>query len=87
MAAAAGTGCVVALDDPAELYTELPSRFVVATTMPEDLCARAENLGIPAFVLGRAGGDRFAVGDLIDLPLEAVRQAHDGNLALLLGDS
>jgi phosphoribosylformylglycinamidine (FGAM) synthase-like enzyme len=87
MAVAAGTGCVVALGDPAELFTELPSRFVAATAMPDELCARAENLGIPAFVLGRAGGDRFAVGDLIDLPLEAVGEAQEGNLARLLGDS
>jgi phosphoribosylformylglycinamidine synthase len=87
MAVAAGSGCAVALDDPSELFTELPSRFVVATTLPEELCARAENLGIPAFMLGRAGGDRFAVGELIDLPFEAVREAHEGNLAQLLGDS
>jgi phosphoribosylformylglycinamidine synthase subunit PurL len=87
MAVAAGTGCAVALGDPQELFTELPSRFVVATAMPEELCARAENLGIPAFVLGRAGGDRFAVGELVDLPLEALTEAHEGNLARLLGDS
>jgi phosphoribosylformylglycinamidine synthase II len=87
MAVAAGTGCAVALGDTEELFTELPSRFVVATAMPEELCARAENLGIPAFVLGRAGGDRFAVGELVDLPLEALTEAHEGNLARLLGES
>jgi phosphoribosylformylglycinamidine synthase subunit PurL len=87
MAVASGSGCAVALDNPAELFTELPSRFVVATNLPEELCARAENLGVPAFVLGRAGGDRFAVGELIDLPFESVREAHEGKLAQLLGDS
>jgi phosphoribosylformylglycinamidine synthase len=87
MAVASGCGCMVALDDPAEFFTELPSRFVVATNLPEELCARAENLGIPAFVLGRAGGDRFAVGELVDLPFESVREAYEGNLAQLLGDS
>jgi phosphoribosylformylglycinamidine synthase subunit PurL len=87
MAVAAGIGCVAALGDPAELFTELPSRFVVATTMPDELRARAETLGMPAFVLGRAGGDRFVVGDLVDLPLEALDDAHEGNLAQLLGDS
>jgi hypothetical protein len=76
----------VAIDDPAELFTELPSRFVVATTMPDELCARAENLGNPSYVLGRAGGDRFSVGDLIDLPLADVRQAYDENLGQLLGE-
>jgi phosphoribosylformylglycinamidine synthase subunit PurL len=87
MAVAAGCGCAVGLDDPAELFTELPSRFVVATSSPDELCARARALGIPASVLGRAGGDRFVVGDLLDLPAEAVRQAHEGNLARLMGES
>ena len=87
MAVAAGTGCAVALDDPSELFTELPSRFVVATAMPDDLCHRAETLGLEAFVLGRAGGDRVVVGDLLDLPVEALREAHEGNLARLVGDS
>ncbi len=87
MAVASGTGCAVALDDPSELFTELPSRFLVATAMPDELCLRAETLGIPTHVVGRAGGDRVVVGDLLDLPLEALREAHDGNLAQLLGDS
>jgi phosphoribosylformylglycinamidine synthase subunit PurL len=87
MAVAAGSGCAVAIDDPAELFTELPSRFVVATTMPDELCARAENLGIPAYVLGRAGGDHFGVGELVDLPLADLRRAYDENLGQLLGES
>jgi phosphoribosylformylglycinamidine synthase len=87
MAVAAGTGCVAALGDPAELYTELPSRFVVATTKPDELGARAAALGIPCVVLGRAGGADFVLGDLVDLPLAALAEAHEGNLARLLGDS
>jgi phosphoribosylformylglycinamidine synthase len=87
MAAAAGTGCAVALEDPAELFTELPSRFVVATTEPDELAARAKSLGIPCSVLGRAGGDRVTLGNLIDLALDSVRQAYEGNLARMLGDS
>jgi len=87
MAVSAGTGCAVALDNPSELFTEVPSRFVVATAMPDDLCTRAEHLGLAAFVLGRAGGDRVVVGDLLDLPVEALREAHEGNLARLVGDS
>ncbi len=87
MAVAAGTGCAVALEDPAELFTELPSRFVVATPEPDELAARAESLGIPCSVLGRAGADRVTLGDLVDLPLASLRQAYEGNLARLLGDS
>ncbi len=87
MAVASGLGCAVALEDPSELFTELASRFVVATAMPDELCSRAENLGLATFVLGRAGGGRMVVGDLLDLPLEALREAYEGNLAQLLGDS
>ena len=49
---------------PAELFTELPSRFVVATADPDELCAGPRPLGIPAAVLGRAGGDRCTLGGL-----------------------
>ena len=54
--------------------------------MPDELCARAAAAGIPAAVLGRAGGDRFGLGDLVDLPVDALREAYEGNLALALGD-
>ena len=37
--------------------------------------------------MGRAGGDRVVAGELLDLPLEALREANEGNLAQLLGDS
>jgi phosphoribosylformylglycinamidine synthase len=87
MAAAAGTGCTVAIEDAAELFTELPSRFVVATAGPDDLCARAAALGVPTVVLGQAGGDRVALGGLVDLPVVALAEAHEGNLALALGES
>ena len=48
MAVAAGTGCVGRRStDAAELFTELPSRFVVATTVPDELAARAAASAIP----------------------------------------
>jgi phosphoribosylformylglycinamidine synthase len=86
MSARAGVGCTLDAADPAELFTELPSRFVVATAAPDELAARAAVLGIPVEVLGRAGGERFILGGLVDLPVDAVRSAHEGNLTLALGD-
>ena len=86
MAAAAGTGCTLELDDAAELFTEVPSRFVVATGDPDELCRLTAASGIPAAVLGPAGGARFTLGGLVDLPIEALREAHEGNLALALGE-
>ncbi len=86
MAAAAGTGCTVEIADAAELFTELPSRFVVATGAPDELCARAAALGVPAEVVGRAGGERVTAGGVLDLPVGVLREAHEGNLALALGE-
>jgi hypothetical protein len=90
MAVHAGTGCVVEVADSAELFTELPSRFVVATAAPKELCARAAQAGVPAVVLGRAGGTRFVLGDafdLVDLPLDDVQAAYEGNLTNVLAES
>jgi phosphoribosylformylglycinamidine synthase subunit PurL len=86
MAATAGTGCRVEIAEGAELFTELPSRFVVATGAPDELCARAAALGVPAEVVGRSGGERVTVGSLLDLPVGALRDAYEGNLALALGE-
>jgi len=86
MAAAAVSGCSADVDDAAELFTELPSRFVVATGDPDELCRRAAASGIPAAVLGPAGGARLTLGSLLDLPVDALREAHEGNLALALGE-
>jgi phosphoribosylformylglycinamidine synthase subunit PurL len=86
MAAGHAVGCALELSDPAELFTELPSRFVVSTGAPDELCARAAARGVPAAVLGRARGDRFRLGDLVDLPVAALAEAYEGNLARALGD-
>jgi phosphoribosylformylglycinamidine synthase len=87
MAVGAGIGCTVDVDSAAELFSELPSRFVVATGDPDELCRLAVARGIPAAVLGPAGGARFSLGSLLDLPVDALRRAHEGNLALALGES
>jgi phosphoribosylformylglycinamidine synthase len=88
MAAQSPVGCVLEVGErPAELFTELPSRFLVATSRPGELCARAAGAGVAAEVLGRAHGDRLTLGDRVDLPLAAVREAFAGNLTRALGDS
>ncbi len=86
MAAEAGLGCALDLNDPAELFSELPSRIVIATADPDALGARAAEAGVPARVLGRAGGDRVQLGRLVDLPVATVRAAHEDNLGSALGD-
>jgi phosphoribosylformylglycinamidine synthase len=88
MAAQSAVGCVLEVaGGPAELFTELPSRFLIATSRPDELTARAASAGVIASVLGRAEGDRLSLGDQVDLPLTAVRTAFEGNLTRALGDS
>ena len=88
MATQSSVGCVLEVGGgPAELFTELPSRFLVATPRPDDLCAQAAEAGIAAVVLGRAHGDRLTLGDALDLPLTAVCEAFEGNLTRALGES
>ena len=59
---------------------------MAATGDPDELIRLAAARGIPAAALGPAGGARFTLGDLVDLPVEALREAHEGNLALALGE-
>ena len=87
MAVAAGSGCTIALDDPAELFTELPSRVVVATPDPDALCASAAAAGIPSAVLGPAGGGRFVLGHFVDLLVETLADAYEGALPRALGEA
>ncbi len=53
--------------------------------IPTSCAASAAARGIPAAVLGPAGGARFTLGTLVDLPVDALREAHDGNLAVAWG--
>jgi len=64
----------------AELFTELPGRVLVATEEPAAVLAEAERGGVPAAVLGRAGGDRLLIGGLVDLAMSEVRAAWEGAL-------
>jgi phosphoribosylformylglycinamidine synthase len=87
MAAESGVGCVLEIaGGRPELFTELPSRFVVATSRPDELERRAAGAGVAATVLGRAGGDRLVLGRHVDLPLAAVTEAFQGNLSRALGE-
>ncbi len=79
------------VDGHAELFSELPSRFVVATARPADVVARAAQAGVPATVLGRAGGDRLRIdgpdGPLVDLAVDEIRTRWSGAVPEALGDA
>ncbi|MHB8456449.1 MAG: phosphoribosylformylglycinamidine synthase subunit PurL [Acidimicrobiales bacterium] len=83
MCAASGLGVVVAggvIATPAALFSEAPSRVVVATVDEQALVDAADAAGIAAAVLGRAGGNRLVIEGLVDLSVAEVVQARSGRL-------
>ena len=61
------------------LFGEDQGRYLIATTEPEALIARAHAAGVHASVAGQAGGDALASAQgLFSLPLPALREAHEG---------
>jgi phosphoribosylformylglycinamidine (FGAM) synthase-like enzyme len=63
MAATTNVGLgVVEPVEHAELFSEFPGRFVMATSNPEAFGARCASAGVPLLVLGIAGGDRVKIG-------------------------
>ncbi|HEY1734965.1 MAG TPA: AIR synthase related protein, partial [Acidimicrobiales bacterium] len=75
----------------AELFTELPSRVVVATSRPDAVLDRAARAGVPAEVLGVTGGDRLVVeglvDGLVDLPVDRLAGAWARALPDALGEA
>jgi len=58
MALRSAVGCRVdSIVSHAELFSELPSRILVASVVPDDVIERARTAGVEATVLGVAGGD------------------------------
>ena len=71
----------------AALFGEGQSRIVVSAP-PErlaDLARIAAEEGVPWLRLGVTGGERFRLGDLVDLPLEEVAHALRDGLEEALG--
>ena len=88
MAAKSGIGVSVArVANAAELFAEGPSRVVVCVepesmSIVENLCAEA---GVPVSRIGVAGGDRFSIKGLVDLPLSDVIDAWTNQIPAALG--
>jgi phosphoribosylformylglycinamidine synthase II len=83
MCIAGGTGVTVALPagtgvpPHAFLYGEDQARYVIASEAGEDLLTAAAAAGVPAVRLGYTGGTALVVEGLVDLPLAAIKKAHE----------
>jgi phosphoribosylformylglycinamidine synthase len=74
MAIRAGVGARIdAIGGHGELFSEAPSRFVVATHRPSEVVDRAASLGVRASVLGRAGGPSLVVAGLLEVAVDRLR--------------
>ncbi len=89
MAVRSNVGVAARPDDASHrwLFAESPSR-VVACVAPDDLDAvlrAAAAAAVPARTVGTAGGDRFIIDGLVDLPLADVTAAWRDRLPRALG--
>jgi phosphoribosylformylglycinamidine synthase len=83
-----GVGCTVdGIDGVAELFSESPSRAVLGTERPDEVLAAAEAAGIPARVIGAAGGDGVVVAGLLDLAVSDAADAWRRALPDALGEA
>ncbi|HEX8570022.1 MAG TPA: phosphoribosylformylglycinamidine synthase subunit PurL [Caulobacteraceae bacterium] len=88
MALASGVGLTLHLPSGgvhALLFGEDQGRYLLAVGPGVDLPKLAQAAGVPAAVVGGAGGDAVAVEGLFSLPLERLRAAHEGWLPAYMG--
>jgi phosphoribosylformylglycinamidine synthase len=91
MALASGVGVTLEIETGgavhAQLFGEDQARYLVATDKTEALLASAKAAGVPARVVGAAGGEALAVAGLFELPLGQLREAHEGWMPRFMGDA
>ncbi|MHB8380607.1 MAG: phosphoribosylformylglycinamidine synthase subunit PurL [Acidimicrobiales bacterium] len=73
MVAATGIGAeTIELEGHAELFSEFPGRFIMATSDVDAFQARARSAGVSTARLGASGGDYLRVGSTIDLSVTRI---------------
>jgi phosphoribosylformylglycinamidine synthase len=68
-----------------QLFGEDQARYLLALADPARVLEAARAAGVPAAVVGKAGGESVAVAGLFDLPLARLRQAHEGWMPAYMG--
>ncbi|MFN4287601.1 MAG: phosphoribosylformylglycinamidine synthase subunit PurL [Brevundimonas sp.] len=87
MALASGCGIALEVEAPALglLFGEDQARYLLAVPDAADVLDAAEKAGVPARVIGRAGGDSVRAAGLFDIPLERLRDAHESWMPRWIG--
>jgi phosphoribosylformylglycinamidine synthase len=82
MALASGVGVNLAATSAAHahpfLFGEDQARYLLAHADPAPILAAAAAAGVPAAVVGHAGGEAFSSGGLFSIPLADLRAANEG---------
>jgi phosphoribosylformylglycinamidine synthase len=68
------------------LFGEDQGRYLLGVRPGVDVAVMAEAAGVPASVVGGAGGDALAVEGLFSVPVARLRQAHEGWMPAFMGD-
>jgi phosphoribosylformylglycinamidine synthase len=86
-AMSSGIGCEVrGVAGHGELFSESPGRVVLCSVRPNQVCERAEHAGVPAQVIGTAGGTRLVVEGLLDLSVAELTESWRSALPAALGE-
>jgi phosphoribosylformylglycinamidine synthase len=81
MVAVTQVGAVLSeLEAHGELFSEIPGRFVMATSDLDALWRRAEVAGVPIALLGTCGGEALVIGSMINLSVDDITSRRDGAL-------
>jgi len=62
------------------------ARYLVALNDPTPVLQAARAAGVPAVILGEAGGDAILIERTLDLLLADLRTAHEGWMPAFMGD-
>jgi phosphoribosylformylglycinamidine synthase len=86
-ALSSGVGCEVeGVAGHGELFSEAPGRVVMCSVRPDEVCAHAQEAGLPARVIGETGGRRLVVRDLLGISVSEITESWSGALPAALGD-
>ncbi|UTP40824.1 phosphoribosylformylglycinamidine synthase subunit PurL [Phenylobacterium sp. LH3H17] len=87
LASKVGARLTISADLPAHaaLFGEDQARYLLAVPNGYELLAAAKAAGLPAAIVGQAGGEDLAVDGVFTLPLAKLREAHEGWMPAYMG--
>ncbi|WP_332772443.1 phosphoribosylformylglycinamidine synthase subunit PurL [Phenylobacterium sp.] len=87
LASKVGVRLTISAELPAHaaLFGEDQARYLLAAPNGYELLSAAKAAGLPAAIVGQAGGEDLAVDGVFTLPLARLREAHEGWMPAYMG--